>query len=85
MYGSTPVELHEYLKTTIESYQKEYLIRKKPKPSIIIERHKANKDQNEKKGLTEEDIRKLNMFSFRNDNKKNSLSDKGYEYGLSDW
>ena len=36
-------------------------------------------------GLTQEDKNALNMFSFRNNNENNSLSDKGYEYGLSDW
>lgn len=85
LYSSTPEELHEYLKTAIESYQKEYLIRKKPKPSIIIERPKAKNDQKEKKGLSEEDIKQLNMFSLRKDNKGKTLSELGYEYDLSDW
>lgn len=85
IYCNTPKELHECLKTVIDSYQKEYLIRNKSKSSIIIESFKTEDDQKDKNGLSEDDIRNLNMFSFRNDNEDSTLSKKGYEHGLSDW
>lgn len=86
LYDNTPVDLHEYLKSMIYSYKQEYLERKKPKPTIILnEGRKVEKEWKEKYGLSEEDIRKLNMFSMREENRGKNLSDLGYEHGLSDW
>jgi hypothetical protein len=85
LYSNTPAELHEHLKTVIESYQKEYMIRREEKPSIVIERHKAKSDKKKKEGLSEEDFRKLNMFLLRKNKNGKNLSDLGYEHGLSDW
>lgn len=91
LYYTVP-ELHEYLKNCIQSYRKEYkLIHNQFSTANTIKVYRSERKKEEPRngisqnGLTQEDKNALNMFSFRNNSENNSLSDKGYEYGLSDW
>lgn len=91
LYYTVP-ELHEYLKNCIQSYRKEYkLIHSESSTANTIKVYRSEREKEEPRngisqnGLTQEDKNALNMFSFRNNSENNSLSDKGYEYGLSDW
>lgn len=91
----TVPELHDFLKNSIRLYRQSYKQSHEGSSPIVVQpqikvyrsERKSEEPQNgiSRNGLTQEDKNALNMFSFRNDNKQNSLSKKGYDYGLSDW
>lgn len=53
---------------------------RKDKPERIITINGISKN-----GLSEDDVRNFNMNSYRKNHEADSLSSRGYEYGLSDW
>lgn len=85
LYYTVP-ELHAYLKECILSYRKAFR-NKKLMPSVYRSNRKEKDSSNgiSSNGLSDHEKRALNMFSLRNDSGEKTLSERGYEYGLSDW
>ena len=83
----TVPELHGFLKEMILSYRRSYKLWKIKNQQY----HKSESKEEEtingisKNGLSKEDKATLKLFSFRYNNEGGTLSDNGYEYGLSDW
>ncbi|MCR5574038.1 MAG: hypothetical protein K6F78_04370 [Bacteroidaceae bacterium] len=86
LFDKTLTELHDFLRSSIESYKVEYEIRQKPKPFITLSEGISKGHSMEKRdGLSGDDMKRLNMFSMRNNGRGNNLSDFGYDHDLSDW
>lgn len=85
LYYTVP-ELHAYLKECILSYRKAFR-NKKLMPSVYRSNRKEKDSSNgiSSNGLSDHEKRALNMFSLRNDSGEQTLSERGYEYGVSDW
>ena len=85
LYYTVP-ELHAYLKECILSYRKAFR-NKKLMPSVYKSNRKEEDSSNgiSSNGLSDHEKRALNMFSLRNDSGEQTLSERGYEYGVSDW
>ena len=85
LYYTVP-ELHAYLKECILSYRKAFR-NKKLMPSVYKSNRKEEDSSNgiSSNGLSDHEKRALNMFSLRNDSGEQTLSERGFEYGLSDW
>ena len=85
LYYTVP-ELQAYLKECILSYRKAFR-NKKLMPSVYKSNRKEEDSSNgiSSNGLSDHEKRALNMFSLRNDSGEKTLSERGYEYGVSDW
>lgn len=85
LYYTVP-ELHAYLKECILSYRKAFR-NKKLMPSVYKSNRKEEDSSNgiSSNGLSDHEKRALNMFSLRNDSGEQTLSERGYEYGVFDW
>ena len=85
LYYTVP-ELHAYLKGCILLYRKAFR-NKKLMPSVYKSNRKEEDSSNgiSSNSLSDHEKRALNMFSLRNDSGEKTLSERGYEYGLSDW
>lgn len=81
LFDHTSVEMHDYLKSKIGSYY----------PRRVYGTSHVTNDWNEEddfekgKGLSEEDWRRLKEHTKSSSSSGGTLSEKGYEYGLSDW
>ena len=85
LYYTVP-ELHAYLKECILSYRKALKnMEREPKVYKSNRNEKDNINGISSNGLSDHEKRALNMFSLRNDSGEKTLSERGYEYGLSDW
>ena len=83
LLSHTVPNLHDYLIHVIELYRMSYKAVPKIKKTNYKNRRKA--DNIKRGGLSSSDQKTLSMYSFRENNKGNTLSAMGYEYGLSDW
>ena len=81
LFDHTSAEMHDYLKSCIESYRP----RRVYSTSQVTNSSNVDDNLEEVKGLSKEDWKKLKMSSNFSSTVDGSLSEKGYEYGLSDW
>ncbi len=87
--NNTLPEFQSAIKAKIENYKSEYNERLNDLPYSTTKKKNVIKRKSSasvfnKGGISEDDTLRKNMFSFRSES-KDSLSSKGYEYGLSDW